>query len=281
MSKLRGLVSIIRPVNAAMMGFSILVGILISGRLDNVALPTLLFSFIVGFTLTGAAMVINDYFDRAIDEINEPHRPIPSGSVKPGEALIFCGFLSLIGLGTAWATGVNTLIIALFAWSIMMLYSAWGKRTGLLGNLMVSVCIAIPFLYGGVLSGRLDSTLIFSSLAFLTNTGREITKGIIDVEGDSTENVKTIAVVHGARVAAFSASFFYITSVLLSSIPIILNLVSILYIPFVIVTDIGLVYASLDLLRNQDRVNARKVKNQVMYWMLSGLLAFGAGTIKF
>ena len=145
---------------------------------------------------------------------------------------------------------------------------------------MVSTCISIPFLYGGMLSGRFESTLIFSSLAFLSNTGREITKGILDVEGDSAVGVKTIAVVYGDRFAASTASFFFLLSVLLSFTPLILNSVSIFYLPFVIVTDVGLVYSSISLLRNHDIVNARKVKTQLLYWMVFGLIAFGAGTIK-
>ncbi len=38
---------------------------------------------------TGAGMAINDYFDRDIDRINNPERPIPRGAVAPRTVLAF------------------------------------------------------------------------------------------------------------------------------------------------------------------------------------------------
>ena len=41
-----------------------------------------------GPLLTGYTQVINDYYDREIDAINEPYRPIPSGKITEQEAII-------------------------------------------------------------------------------------------------------------------------------------------------------------------------------------------------
>jgi 4-hydroxybenzoate polyprenyltransferase len=161
----------------------------------------------------------------------------------------------------------------------MMVYSAWGKRTGFPGNLMVSTCIGLPFIYGGVIAGNTFMSLLFSALAFLSNTGREVTKGIVDTEGDDARGVRTIAVVYGVDNAAYLASAFYITAAAASILPLLLNLVTLWYIPFVAVTDAGLIYGAVTLLRNHSRESSRKVKNQVLYWMLFGLLAFAAGTL--
>jgi geranylgeranylglycerol-phosphate geranylgeranyltransferase len=202
-------------------------------------------------------MVINDYFDRDIDAVNEPNRPIPSGDVKPNEAVAYSLLLSAIGLAAAYATSTLNLAIAIFSWLVMMLYSAWGKRTGFLGNLMVSTCIGLPFVYGGAIAGNVNPSLLFSALAFLSNTGREITKGIVDTEGDSARGVKTIAVAYGVERAAQLASAFYIVAAAASILPILLNLVSLWYIPFVAVTDAGLIYGSITLLRDHSRETSR------------------------
>jgi len=280
MGKLSGFVGILRPVNSVMMGVGILVGVIIAGGFTpNIPLTPLLLAFVTGFTLTGSAMVINDYFDREIDAVNEPNRPIPSGDVKPNEAVAYSLILSAIGLAAAYATSTLNLAIAIFSWLVMMLYSAWGKKTGFLGNLMVSTCIGLPFVYGGAIAGNVNPSLLFSALAFLSNTGREITKGIVDTEGDSSRGVKTIAVAYGVERAAQLASAFYIVAAAASILPILLNLVSLWYIPFVAVTDAGLIYGSVTLLRDHSRETSRKVKKQVLYWMLFGLLAFAAGTL--
>jgi len=280
MSRLGGFVRILRPVNSIMMGLGILVGVVLANRLRTSVSPvSLMLAFVTGFTLTGSAMVINDYFDREIDAVNEPKRPLPSGEVKPGEALIYTALLSLIGVTTAYLTSIPSFGIAIFSWFVMMTYSAWGKRAGFIGNLMVSTCIALPFIYGGVIVGNISTSLLFSALAFISNTGREVTKGIVDVEGDKIRGVKTIAASFGSDKAAYLASAFYLVAVVASGAPIILGLVSIWYIPFVAVTDLGLFYSAISILRDHSRENSRRVKNQILYWMLFGLLAFAAGSL--
>ena len=150
---------------------------------------------------------------------------------------------------------------------------------GFIGNLMVSTCIGLPFVYGGIVAGNVSTSLLFSALAFLSNTGREVTKGIVDTEGDSSRGVKTVAVVYGVDRASQVASAFYIIAVAASTLPLILNIVSVWYVPFVAVTDAGLIYSAYTLLRDHSRETSRRVKNQVLYWMLFGLLAFSAGTL--
>ncbi len=278
MGRIGGLIRIIRPVNALMVGFGILVGVVITGGLTSmIPLSYLALAFVTGFTLTGSAMAVNDYYDREIDAVNEPNRPIPSGSVKPSEALALSAFLSIIGLASAWGISLECLGVALFAWLVMMVYSSWGKRTGFPGNLMVSTCIALPFIYGGLLTSNTPSAILFSLIAFLSNTGREVTKGIVDIEGDRKEGVRTLAVSLGPRAASLAAVFFYLLAVAASVLPLYLNLVSIWYMPFVVVTDFGLIYGSVVLIREPSRENSRRVKNSVLYWMLIGLLAFAAG----
>ncbi len=279
MGRIGGFLRIIRPVNSVMMGAAVLVGVAMAGGFA-VASPThLALAFIVGFTLTGAAMVINDYYDRDIDAVNEPGRPIPSGGVKPREAVAYSLLLSAVGLTSAGLTSTPALGVAAFSWAVMMTYSAWGKRTGFLGNLMVSTCIGLPFVYGGIIAGDISTSLLFSALAFLSNTGREVTKGIVDTEGDSARGVKTVAVAYGVDRAAQVASAFYVVAAVASALPLLLDLVSVWYLPFVAVTDAGLVFSTYTLLRDHSRETSRRVKNQVLYWMLFGLLAFAAGTL--
>jgi len=115
-------------------------------------------------------------------------------------------------------------------------------------------------------------------MALLSNTGREITKGIVDVQGDRMQNVKTLAVHYGEKTAAIAAVMFYLLAVMLSPLPWFLNLVSMWFIPLVTITDIGLVASSTMLLKDYSRENARRVKKQVLPWFLIGLIAFVVGS---
>jgi geranylgeranylglycerol-phosphate geranylgeranyltransferase len=286
MRKFGGYVRLTRPVNCLMMGVAVIVGAALANP-DSFsgAWVSLIYGFITGLALTAASMVINDYYDRGIDAINEPKRPIPSGVVRPMEALVFATVLTIVGFVTAYlANTVHPLplFVAVIAWTIFTLYTTVGKRSGLPGNFLVSACVAIPFIFGSVTIAtevKLN-VLLFAAMAFLSNTGREITKGIVDVGGDRTQNVKTVAVRFGEKSAVVVAVAFFLTAVTLSPIPWLLGIVSFWFVPFVAVTDIGLISSSVMLLRDYSREKARKIKNTVLLWFVFGLLAFIFGLIR-
>lgn len=286
MGKLKGYLRLMRPINCLMMGFAVIVGAaLANSKVIGNYWPNLVYGFLTGFLLTAASMVINDYYDREIDAINEPSRPIPSGLIKPKEALTFAILLTVLGLTTSLLTSAKAITLcfatALTFWLVSASYVTVGKRTGLWGNLMVSACVSAPFIYGSLaVANEVKGHIwIFVSMVFLSNTGREITKGIVDVEGDRARKVKTVAVRHGERTAALAASVLYILAVMLTPLPRLLSMVSVWFIPLVAITDIGLVASSIKLSRDYSRENARKLKNQVLAWFLIGLIAFLVGSL--
>lgn len=282
MQRAHGIVELIRPINCVMMSFAVLVGaVLANPSFSSFSWLNVLLGALTGFTLTAASMAVNDYYDRDIDAINEPQRPIPSGKVTAKTALILTASLSLAGFIFAFFTSILCLVAAVIAWLIMMAYSTVGKRSGLPGNFLVSTCVAIPFLYGSlaIVNNIQLNVLIFASMAFLSNTGREITKGIVDVQGDSARNVKTLAVRFSERKAAGAASAFYLSAVVLTPIPLLLGLVSLWFIPLVLVTDLGLIACSILLLKSPSRGNARKIKKTVLFLFITGLVAFIVGML--
>jgi len=265
-----------------MMGFAVIVGgALASPYVSRSLWLNLVYGFVTGFTLTAASMAINDYYDREVDAINEPKRPIPSGAVKPREALVFAFTFTVIGFAAACLTSLSCLGLAVLAWALTVTYTIVGKRSGLPGNFLVGTIVAVPFIYGSfALAEEMAlNVLVFAFMAFLAITGREITKGIVDVQGDKARNVKTLAVRFGEKAAAVVAVWFYVLAVLLSPLPLFLNLVSVWFIPLVTVTDFGLIVSSFVLLKDYSRANAKKVKNMDLLWSLIGLLAFVVGAV--
>jgi geranylgeranylglycerol-phosphate geranylgeranyltransferase len=280
MERASAFVRLIRPLNCVMMGFAVAIGAALTGLngLKDFWL-NLVFSFLTGLFLTAASMAMNDYYDCEIDSVNEPNRPIPSGAVKPREALMFAFLLTALGFLAAYFTSLLCFLTAIVSWLVFFVYTTVGKRSGLPGNFLVSTCVAIPFIYGSIAmtSSVRPNIVIFALIAFLSNTGREITKGIVDVQGDRLQDVKTLAVRYGEKAAAVSAVFFYTFSVALTPIPWLIGLVSVWFIPLVVVTDSGLIAVSFMLLRDCSRDSARRVKNSVLLFFIFGLLAFVAG----
>ena len=157
MGKVMGFLRLIRPLNCTMMAFAVVVGASLVAPLN---LTTNLFLGVAtSFLLTAASMVINDYYDRGIDAINEPNRPIPKGDVKPKEALVFATVLSATGLAAAFETNMESFLVAIVAAIISVTYITKGKGTGLPGNFLVSATVVIPFIYGGLAVGQLQTSL--------------------------------------------------------------------------------------------------------------------------
>ncbi len=273
------IIRMIRPVNCIMMGLAVIIGevMALGGGFRFWAASV---GFVVGFVLLGAAMITNDYFDLDIDRVNQPQRPLPSGVVKPAQALWVAAILIVVGLLLAALINVYTLAIAALSQILMAYYNARGKKTGLLGNGIVSFNVAVPFVFGGFAIGNMNLALgFFALLSFLSSLGREVTKGIADIPGDSKIGARTVAVKSGPKAASRVAALFFLLAVLLSILPLVTRVVSWLYIPWVIACDVGFVYTSLSLLTNSTEENARRQKKLALVWMMFGLLAFLFGAL--
>lgn len=266
-----------------MMAGAVLIGAVTLQKRVTPFLPLLL-GCVTAFTLNGASMVTNDYWDRRVDAINEPTRPIPSGLVSPGEAFVYAVLLITFGVAAAYLTNEVCLVAAVVSLLVSLSYNRWGKQWGLLGNFMVSACVAVPFVYGGLLYGGFDVpqrglvlALSFAGMAFLANTGREVIKGIADVEGDKARAVRTLAISHGAPVAAAVGVGFFLCAIVFSLGVWVVGWVSGWYLPPVLVADAGFIGSSVLLLRGPSKENAKKVKRLVLAWMVMGLVAFIVG----
>jgi hypothetical protein len=58
-----------------------------------------------------------------------------------------------------------------------------------------------------------------------------------------------------------------------------MGLVSFWFVPFVAITDIGLIASSFILIKDHSREQARRIKKIVLLWFIFGLLAFIAGAM--
>ncbi|MCC6012760.1 MAG: UbiA family prenyltransferase [Candidatus Verstraetearchaeota archaeon] len=266
---------IIRPLNSIMMGLAVIIGEIT--MLNNIPkLEDIIFGFLIGFFLTAFSMVLNDIMDIEIDRINEPNRPLPSGRISINNAKIYSIILAIIGISLTFYFSIYAIIIAFSSLIVSILYNTKAKKTGLLGNIMVAYCVAIPFLFGAIITSNSINMkiLTFFMLAFLSTIGREIIKGIADIKGDKIKNIRTLALVYGVKKAAIIASLFYLSAIILSLLPIILKEVGLFYLFIIVFVDLGLIFCSIKILRNQDRIIAIDVKNKSLIFMLLALLAF-------
>jgi len=272
---------LMRPINGVMASFAAMIGLLITSRLspdvDAIKAALLLAST---FLLSSSSMVMNDYFDREADAVNQPWRPIPSGRVDPRRALAFSIALMATGLALSPLIGLEAFAIAILACATFTAYNWRLKKHGLLGNACVSLCVALTFIYGASAAGGLEGmVLVFSAMAFLANMSREVVKGIADVGGDAVRGVRTLAISHGPRVAAETAYAFMVSAVALSFAPMGLGYANWLYLPMILVADVGLLASTLMALSSPTAEGAVKSKKLMLIFMGLALMAFMVGCV--
>ncbi|TXS63520.1 prenyltransferase [Streptomyces sp. me109] len=106
-----------------------------------------------------AGMALNDWADRAEDAEERPHRPLPSGRVRPTAALVAAGALTTAGLALAARAGRRALTVAVPLAATVWAYDLVLKRTRV-GPAAMAAARGLDLLLGAAASGgRLRSAL--------------------------------------------------------------------------------------------------------------------------
>jgi chlorophyll synthase len=141
-------------------------GVSVAGRWPLVVAGAIL----AGPLVCATSQAVNDWYDRHVDAINEPKRPIPSGRI-PGQWGFYIGlFWTLMSLAVAAMLGPFVFAAASFGLLLAWAYSAPPirlKRNGWWGNTAVAACYeGLPWLTGAaVMSGAMPSGRVFAVAA--------------------------------------------------------------------------------------------------------------------
>lgn len=276
----RGLLDLIRPVNCVMIGFAVIVGAFVSKPSSEPWLQLAL-GFFTGFFTCAYSMSVNDIYDLEVDRVNRPDRPIPSGRISVSHASKVSLAMLAAGLACAFLSFIPLAVVIALAYAFLSwLYNARAKRTGLPGNLIVASSLAIPFIYGGAVSGGSigGSLLLMMALtAFFSGVGREVVKSMADVEGDAKREVNSIARTRGLGFASRIGALFFLLAVLTSWVPLITGLANQVYTYGVIIPDVIFAYLSVTIVLHYDSKSAYRVKRVALAGMTVGLLVFIGG----
>lgn len=168
-----------------------------------------------GPLLAGYTQTINEYYDREIDAVNEPYRPIPSGAIPLPQVIIQIWVLLIAGLGVAYALDLWAghefpilLTLAAFGSFISYIYSAPPlklKQNGWAGSYALGASyIALPWWAGQALFGTLTPTIVVLTLFYsLAGLGIAIVNDFKSVEGDRQFGLQSMPVMFGVQKAAW------------------------------------------------------------------------------
>lgn len=177
----------------------------LEGRLWFVAGGVLL----AGPLVCGTSQAVNDWFDRHVDAINEPHRPIPSGRIPGRWGLYIAIIATLISAGIGWLLGPLVFIAGLVGLAFAWAYSAPPlrfKANGWLGPLVCGLTYeGLSWFTGAaVMLGAMPSAHVIAVLVLysLGAHGIMVLNDFKAVEGDRQTGLTSLPVVMGVGPAA-------------------------------------------------------------------------------
>ena len=164
---------------------------------------------LAGPMICATSQAVNDWFDRHVDAINEPDRPIPSGRM-PGRWGLWVAF-GWTGLSVLLAAALGPIALAA---AVVGLALAWAysappfrlKRNGWLGNAAVGLCYeGLPWFTGAALmAGHLpDSRVVATLLLYsLGAHGIMTLNDFKSIEGDRRTGIRSLPAMLGPDQAA-------------------------------------------------------------------------------
>ncbi|WP_311273856.1 chlorophyll synthase ChlG [Methylobacterium sp. WCS2018Hpa-22] len=223
------LVELLKPITwfAPMWAFAC--GVVSSGMAAEGRWPLILAGMVLAGPLVCAtSQAVNDWYDRHVDAINEPLRPIPSGRMPGRWGLYVALAWTALSLAVAASLGVWILSAALFGLVLAWIYSAPPlrlKQNGWWGNAAVGLCYeGLPWFTGAaVMAGALPDHRVLT-VALLYSVGAHGIMTLNDfksVEGDARMNLRSLPVQLGtdraARLACLVMALPQLAVILLSA----------------------------------------------------------------
>jgi len=213
-----------------------------------------------------SSMILNDLFDRKVDKINNPTRPLITGEITIQEA-----FLSSVGLlGLAEYLSYSFLpsslqLITQFSIIHIIVYTPFLKKILFIKNLACASIISFSVYFAGLASSMVyipthENFKLFSLffiLVFLGSLYNELLLDMCDFKGDRSNGIVTVPVAFGNHVSWVLSSILINTNILFQSAALI----------YLYNLQIGLLFFILSspaLLRSYEIYQAKYTKDSVM-----------------
>jgi chlorophyll synthase len=209
---------LIKPITWFPPMWAFLCGVVSSGGALSGQIGLILLGLVLaGPIVCGMSQAANDWCDRHVDKINEPHRPIPSGRIPGMWGAWIAIAMSVLALAVGWQLGPwgfgATVFGVLAAWA----YSAEPvrlKRSGWWGPGLVALCYeGLPWFTGAaVLSAGAPSlqVVIIAALYALGAHGIMTLNDFKALEGDRQLGINSLPVALGPERAARLACWMMI-----------------------------------------------------------------------
>jgi 4-hydroxybenzoate polyprenyltransferase len=244
--------------------------------------------------IAAAGNIINDIYDVETDFINKPDKLIVGKSISEKTAYNLFITLNLIGVGIGFylsnmigKSAFFSLFVIISA--LLYVYASYLKRMLLIGNIVVSILVALSLIIVGVfellpdINSQNQSLQLFffkiifnyAVFAFMINLLREITKDLEDIHGDYKAGMNTLPIAVGrerANKVLFALTFislfiiiYYVVDTLYQ------QLISVVY--FLIFIVGPLIFVLIKIFEAKTKTDYHFISNTLKLVMLFGMLS--------
>lgn len=167
--------------------------------------------------LYAGGVVFNDVFDADLDAIERPERPIPSGLVPKGQAVLWGLGLFLVGLYLAYTINTLTVTVALILVVAIILYDSVAKKHSFFGPLVMGICRGLNLLLGMTILGGLALWWVTIIPVIYIFSITLISRG--EVHGDNKRHIAIAGFLYALVLVFIATTISLKTPNLLPSLP--------------------------------------------------------------
>jgi heme o synthase len=286
-SPLRDYLQLTKPRISVLLIFTTVTAMVIAAQGQPLPIITLCATILGGVLASGGASVLNQYYDREMDALmsRTKSRPIPSGRIKPLNALIF-GFVLLAWSAFILYTLVNplTALLAMIgAVYYVLVYTMLLKRNTVLNILIGGGAGAMPVLVGwAAVTGTLsvEAFLLFAIIFYWTPPHSWALALLVDTDYERA-NVPMMPVARGEDVTRTQILLYSIQLIVLTLLPLPFRILSVFYFICALVLGAGLIFHSLRLMRVKTKLVARQTYKYTTMYLALLFLAMIADVLLF
>ena len=269
---------LIRPLNTITAGIATVIASLILSGLND--LTTVVTLALTVMAYTAGANSLNDAVDFLTDLVNRPDRVIPAGLVSQNLAIFVSFIFYLIGTISALTLNDEAVFIGvIIAMPLMVVYNIHLKGKPLVGNIAVSIVIALSFLFCGAAHQNYEPMWLPAMLSFGLTFLRELVKDVADLKGDLSMGLATFPIIRGiykSRQLIFILCFLVS---LLALWPLFNNVYGLWYGIIVFIgVEVPIVMVVILFLKNPGISSGKKSSKILKFSSLMGLIAIYAGS---
>lgn len=264
------------------------------GAITSLSTLGILLIILATICIAAAGNIINDINDVETDAINKPNKVIIGKHISEKTAYNLFIVLNVVGVGigyylsnTIGRSGFFSLFIIISV--LLYLYATYLKQLLLIGNLVVSIMVALSIIIVGLFELMPNMTvenqsiqliyfktiLNYAYLAFILNLIREITKDAEDFEGDAKVGMKTLPIVIGNKktnyvllglsIIPLASICFYVANSLYK------NQIAVIY--FLIFIVAPLIYLCIKVVTAKIKNDYTHISNLLKVIMVFGMLS--------